>query len=71
MAANSAYGKRMGIICEYYHINYHMMNLNETQAVDPAEVDAYLTEHTEIGNIGDVFPDDFWKLIAVIKEIFK
>ena len=37
-----------GGIADYYHLNYHLMKFDETQQVDPAQVDAYLNEHPEV-----------------------
>ena len=45
VAANGAYGKRMGLIADYYHIDCDVMRFEETEAVDPARIDAYLTAH--------------------------
>ena len=54
VAANGAYGKRMGVIADYYHLNYHLMKFDETQQVDPAQVDAYLNEHPEVTHVSVV-----------------
>ena len=54
VAANGAYGKRMGVIADYYHLNYHLMKFEETQQVDPAQVDAYLNEHPEVTHVSVV-----------------
>lgn len=69
IAANGAYGKRMGIICEYYHIDHHLMNFNETQAVDPAEIDAYLNEHPEITHVSVVHCETTTGVLNPLKEI--
>ena len=54
VAANGAYGKRMGVIADYYHLNYHLMKFEETQQVDPTQVDAYLNEHPEVTHVSVV-----------------
>ena len=54
VAANGAYGKRMGVIADYYHLNYHLMKFEETQQVDPRAVDAYLNEHPEVTHVSVV-----------------
>ena len=54
VAANGAYGKRMGVIADYYHLNYHLMKFEETQQVDPRAVDAYLNEHSEVTHVSVV-----------------
>lgn len=69
VAANGAYGKRMGIICDYYHINCHMMNFDETQAVDPAKVDAYLKEHPEVSHVAVVHCETTTGVLNPLKEI--
>ena len=44
----------MGVIADYYHLNYHLMKFDETQQVDPAQVDAYLNEHPEVTHVSVV-----------------
>ena len=39
VAANGAYGKRMGVIASYYGLNCHMLNFEETQAVSAEAID--------------------------------
>lgn len=54
VAANGAYGKRMGVIASYYGLNCHMLNFEETQAVSAEAIDAYLTEHPEVTHVSVV-----------------
>ena len=54
VAANGAYGKRMGVIADYYHLNYHVMKFDETQAVDPEAIDNYLDMHPEVTHVSVV-----------------
>ena len=54
IAANGAYGKRMGEICRYYGINHHLMSFDETQAVDPKAIDEYLAQHPEVTHVSVV-----------------
>ena len=54
IAANGAYGKRMGVIADYYHLNYHLMKFEETQQVDPQAIEQYLTEHPEVTHVSVV-----------------
>ena len=54
VAANGAYGKRMGVIAEYYHLNCNVMQFEETQSVDPLAIDAYLNEHPEVTHVSVV-----------------
>lgn len=54
ITANGAYGKRMGVIADYYHLNYHLMKFEETEQVNPAQIDAYLTAHPEVTHVSVV-----------------
>lgn len=54
VAANGAYGKRMGVIADYYHLNCHVMRFEETQPVDPKLIDEYLTCHPETTHVSVV-----------------
>ena len=54
VAANGAYGKRMGTIAEYYKLNCHVMRFEETEAVDPKVIDKYLTAHPEVTHVSVV-----------------
>lgn len=54
VAANGAYGKRMGVIADYYHLNCHVMRFEETQPVDPKQIDEYLTCHPETTHVSVV-----------------
>ena len=54
VAANGAYGKRMGTIAEYYKLNCHVMRFEETEAVDPKAIDEYLTAHPEVTHVSVV-----------------
>ncbi len=54
VAANGAYGKRMGVIADYYHQNCHVMRFEETQPVDPKQIDEYLTSHPETTHVSVV-----------------
>lgn len=54
VAANGAYGKRMGEIARYYGINCHVMNFEETEPVDAAKVDAWLEEHPDTTHVSVV-----------------
>ena len=54
VAANGAYGKRMGVIAEYYKLNSHVMKFEETEAVNPKAIDEYLAEHKEVTHVSVV-----------------
>lgn len=69
VVANGAYGKRMGTISEYYHINYELMGFEETQAVNPEKVDAYLIEHPEVTHVSVVHCETTTGVLNPLKEI--
>lgn len=69
VAANGAYGKRMGVISEYYHIDCHVMKFEETEPVDPAKMDAYLTEHPEVTHVSVVHCETTTGVLNPLEEI--
>ena len=69
VAANGAYGKRMGVIAEYYGLNCHVMKFDETQAVDPVAVDAYLAEHKEVTHVSVVHCETTTGVLNPLEEI--
>ena len=69
VAANGAYGKRMGVIAEYYKLNCHVMKFDETQAVDPAAIDAYLAEHKEVTHVSVVHCETTTGVLNPLEEI--
>ena len=71
VVANGAYGKRMGTISEYYHINYELIGFEETQAVNPEKVDKYLTEHPEVTHVSVVHCETTTGVLNPLKEIAK
>lgn len=54
IAANGAYGKRMGVIAAYYGINFEMLSFDETETINPVEIDEYLENHPEITHVSIV-----------------
>ena len=54
IAANGAYGNRMGVIATYYGIQHHVLKFEETQPVDPKAIDTYLNEHPEVTHVSVV-----------------
>lgn len=54
VAANGAYGDRMGKIAEYYKLNYNVMKFEETVPVEPYAVDEYLKNHPEVTHVSVV-----------------
>lgn len=69
VAANGAYGKRMGVIAEYYKLNCHVMKFDETEAVDPSAIDAYLTEHEEVTHVSVVHCETTTGVLNPLEEI--
>ena len=69
VAANGAYGKRMGVIAEYYKLNCHVMKFDETEAVDPSVIDAYLTEHKEVTHVSVVHCETTTGVLNPLEEI--
>ena len=54
VAANGAYGKRMGVIADYYGLRCHVMQFEETQPVDPQAISDYLDAHPEVTHVAVV-----------------
>ena len=54
IAANGAYGNRMGVIATYYGIQHHVLKFEETQPVDPKAINTYLNEHPEVTHVSVV-----------------
>lgn len=69
IAANGAYGKRMGVIADYYHLNYHLMKFEETEQVNPAQIDAYLTAHPEVTHVSVVHCETTTGVLNPLKAI--
>ncbi|WP_288910607.1 2-aminoethylphosphonate--pyruvate transaminase [uncultured Bacteroides sp.] len=69
VAANGAYGKRMGVISEYCHIDCHVMKFEETEAVDPKVLDEYLTAHPETTHVAVVHCETTTGVLNPLEEI--
>lgn len=69
VAANGAYGKRMGTIAEYYKLNCHVMRFEETEAVDPKTLDEYLTSHPEVTHVSVVHCETTTGVLNPLAEI--
>ncbi len=67
--ANGAYGKRMGIIADYYHLNYNILNFAETQAVNPSQVDEYLKNHPKVSHVSVVHCETTTGVLNPLSEI--
>lgn len=71
IAANGAYGKRMGVIADYYGIKHHLLNFAETEQVDPAAIDAYLNTHPEVTHVAVVHCETTTGVLNPLKAIAK
>lgn len=69
VAANGTYGKRMGVIADYYHIDCDVMRFEETEAVDPARIDAYLTAQGEVTHVSVVHCETTTGVLNPLEEI--
>ena len=69
VAANGAYGKRMGVIADYYKLNCHVMRFEETEAVDPKAIDDYLAEHQEVTHVAVVHCETTTGVLNPLAEI--
>lgn len=71
IAANGAYGKRMRVIAEYYHINHHLLKFEETQTVDPQEIEKYLNQHPEVTHVSVVHCETTTGILNPLEDIAK
>lgn len=69
IVANGAYGKRMGTIAEYYHLNYALVNLKETELVTPEVVERALEEHPGVTHFAVVHSETTTGLLNPIEGI--
>ena len=69
VAANGAYGKRMGTIADYYRLNHHVMKFDETQQVDPQALDEYLEAHPEVTHVSVVHCETTTGVLNPLSEI--
>ncbi len=69
VAANGAYGKRMGTIAEYYKLNCHVMKFEETEAVNPQALDEYLEAHPEVTHVSVVHCETTTGVLNPLNEI--
>ena len=69
VAANGAYGKRMGVIADYYKLNCRMMKFDETVAVSPDAVSKYLDEHGEVTHVAVVHCETTTGVLNPLDEI--
>lgn len=69
IAANGAYGNRMGVIASYYGIQHHVLKFEETQPVDPKAIEAYLDEHPEVTHVSVVHCETTTGVLNPLAEV--
>lgn len=67
--ANGAYGKRMAQIADYYHINYVLVSLHETELVTGEVARHALEEHPDITHLSMVHSETTTGLLNPIEEV--
>lgn len=67
--ANGAYGKRMVQIADYYHINYVLVSLHETELVTGEVARRALEEHPGITHLSMVHSETTTGLLNPIEEV--
>lgn len=71
VCANGAYGQRMGKIAKYYGLNCHVMAFDETEAVDPQRISAYLAAHAEVTHVSAVHCETTTGVLNPLSDIAK
>ena len=67
--ANGAYGKRMAQIADYYHINYVLVSLHETELVTGEVARRALEEHPGFTHLSMVHSETTTGLLNPIEEV--
>ena len=67
--ANGAYGKRMAQIADYYHINYVMVSLSETELVTGEVARRALEENPDVTHLSMVHSETTTGLLNRIEEV--
>lgn len=67
--ANGAYGKRMAQIADYYHINYILVSLHETEPVTGEIARKALEEHPDITHLSMVHSETTTGVLNPIEEV--
>ena len=67
--ANGAYGKRMAQIADYYHLNYVLVSLHETELVTGEVARRALEEHPGITHLSMVHSETTTGLLNPIEEV--
>lgn len=67
--ANGAYGQRMAQIADYYHINYILVSLHETELITGEVVRRALEQHPDITHLSMVHSETTTGLLNPIEEV--
>lgn len=67
--ANGAYGKRMAKIADYYHINYVLVSLHETELVTGEVARKALEENPDVTHLSMVHSETTTGLLNPIEEV--
>ena len=67
--ANGAYGKRMAQIADYYHINYVLVSLHETELVTGEVARRALDAHPDVTHLSMVHSETTTGLLNPIEEV--
>lgn len=67
--ANGAYGKRMAQIADYYHIQYVLVSLHETELITGEVARKALEEHPDITHLSMVHSETTTGLLNPIEEV--
>lgn len=69
VAANGAYGKRMGEIARYYGLDYEMLDFSETEAVSAERLSDYLDTHPGVTHVSVVHCETTTGVLNPLAEI--
>lgn len=69
VVANGAYGKRMGVIANYYRLNCHVMNFEETERVNAERIEEYLKANPEVSHVSVVHCETTTGVLNPLEEI--
>ena len=67
--ANGAYGKRMAEIATYYHINYELVSLHETELITGEVARKALEKYPDITHLSMVHSETTTGLLNPIEEV--
>ncbi|WP_047998959.1 2-aminoethylphosphonate--pyruvate transaminase [Lactiplantibacillus herbarum] len=69
IAINGAYGHRMSDIAEYYGIQHVDVVFDESEAVDPLQIEAVLTAHPEVTHFATVHSETTTGILNPIEQL--